>query len=162
MISRSKSSKRIAFILTRSIIPVKSGPEPTGTWNGTALASRISFIPATAASKSAPSRSILLTKAMRGTRCRSAWFQTVSDCGSTPETAQKTAIIPSSTRSERSTSSVKSTWPGVSIRLTVWPFQAQEMAAEAMVIPRSCSCFMKSMVALPSWTSPMRVVVPVK
>ena len=32
--------------------------------------------------------------------------------------AQKTAIAPSSTRSERSTSAVKSTWPGVSMMFT--------------------------------------------
>ena len=63
-------------------------------------------------SKSAPMRSILLMKAMRGTRYLSAWRQTVSDWGSTPATESKTAIAPSRTRSERSTSTVKSTWPG--------------------------------------------------
>jgi hypothetical protein len=36
-------------------------------------------------------RSILLTKAMRGTPYLLAWRQTVSDCGSTPPTAQNTA-----------------------------------------------------------------------
>jgi translation elongation factor EF-G len=35
--------------------------------------------------------------------------ETVSDCGSTPPTAQKTAHAPSSTLKERSTSIVKST-----------------------------------------------------
>ena len=68
--------------------------------------------------KFAPIRSILLMKAMRGTRYLSAWRQTVSDCGSTPATASKTATAPSRTRSERSTSTVKSTWPGVSMMLT--------------------------------------------
>ena len=38
-------------------------------------------------------------------------------CGSTPATPQKTPMAPSSTRSERSTSIVKSTWPGVSMML---------------------------------------------
>ena len=71
-------------------------------------------------SKSAPTRSILLTKAMRGTWYRSAWRHTVSDCGSTPVTASNTATAPSSTRSERSTSMVKSTWPGVSMMLMRW------------------------------------------
>ena len=58
---------------------------------------------------SAPTRSILLTKQTRGTPYLSAWRQTVSDCGSTPATPSNTATAPSSTRSERSTSTVKST-----------------------------------------------------
>ena len=37
--------------------------------------------------------------------------------------AVNTATAPSSTRSERSTSTVKSTCPGVSMMLIVWPFQ---------------------------------------
>src|SRR5258707_985182 len=55
-------------------------------------------------------RSILLTKQMRGTRYLSAWRQTVSDCGCTPATESNTHTAPSRTRSERSTSTVKSTW----------------------------------------------------
>ena len=57
------------------------------------------------AARSAPTRSILLAKAIRGTRYRSAWRQTVSLCGSTPLTASKTAMAPSRTRRLRSTSS---------------------------------------------------------
>ena len=49
------------------------------------------------------------------------------------------ATAPSSTRSERSTSAVKSTWPGVSMMLMRWSFQKQVVAAEVMVMPRSCS-----------------------
>src|ERR1700676_598928 len=71
-----------------------------------------------ACSKSAPVLSILLMNASRGTWYLSAWRQTVSDCGCTPATASKIATAPSRTRSERSTSTVKSTWPGVSIMLT--------------------------------------------
>ena len=67
--------------------------------------------------KFAPIRSILLTKQMRGTSYLSAWRQTVSVWGSTPATASKTAIAPSRTRSDLSTSTVKSTWPGVSMML---------------------------------------------
>src|ERR1043165_9859655 len=66
-------------------------------------------------SKFAPMRSILLTKAMRGTLYLVAWRQTVSDCGCTPATPQNTATAPSSTRRDRSPSAVKSTWPGVSM-----------------------------------------------
>ena len=67
--------------------------------------------------KFAPTRSILFMKAMRGTLYLSAWRHTVSDWGCTPATASNTATAPSSTRSERSTSAVKSTWPGVSMML---------------------------------------------
>ena len=57
-----------------------------------------SLIISTQRAKSAPMRSILLTKQMRGTPYLSACRQTVSDCGSTPATASNTATAPSSTR----------------------------------------------------------------
>ena len=62
---------------------------------------------------------------------------------------------------ERSTSMVKSTWPGVSMMLRRLPFQNAVVAAEVMVMPRSCSCSMKSMVAAPSCTSPILWLLPV-
>ncbi len=71
-------------------------------------------------SKSAPTLSILLMKQTRGTLYLVACRQTVSDWASTPSLPSNTATAPSSTRSERSTSAVKSTWPGVSIRLIVY------------------------------------------
>ena len=108
-----------------------------------------------AAKKSAPRRSILLMKQMRGTPYLLAWRQTVSVCGSTPATPSNTATAPSRTRSERSTSTVKSTWPGVSMMLIVWSFHSQVVAAEVIVMPRSCSWAIQSMVAAPSWTSPI-------
>ena len=40
---------------------------------------------------------------------------------------------------ERSTSMVKSTWPGVSMRLMVCSFHWQVVQADMMVMPRSCS-----------------------
>ena len=43
--------------------------------------------------------------------------QTVSVCGSTPPLADITVTAPSNTLRERSTSTVKSTWPGVSMML---------------------------------------------
>ena len=91
-----------------------------GQLDGHRAAPRRSRISSTTAWKSAPARSILLTKARRGTWNLSAWCHTVSDCGSTPETPQNTTTAPSSTRSERSTSMVKSTWPGVSMRWMSW------------------------------------------
>ena len=100
-------------------------------------------------------RSSLLTKHMRGTPYLSAWRHTVSVCGSTPATPSNTATAPSRTRSERSTSTVKSTWPGVSMMLTRWSRQNVVVAADVMVMPRSCSWTMWSMTAAPSWTSPI-------
>ncbi|MNT97067.1 hypothetical protein D3C72_2392990 [compost metagenome] len=57
---------------------------------------------------------------------------------------------------------VKSTWPGVSMILIRYlssclrePFQNAVVAAEVMVMPRSCSCAIQSMVAAPSCTSPI-------
>ena len=94
-------------------------------------------------------------KHIRGTWYLSAWRHTVSVWGSTPATPSNTATAPSSTRSERSTSTVKSTWPGVSMMLMRWSRQKQLVAAEVMVMPRSCSCSIQSMVAAPSWTSPI-------
>ena len=35
------------------------------------------------------------------------------------------------------------------------PDQKQVVAAEVMVMPRSCSCAIQSMVAVPSWVSPI-------
>ena len=128
---------------------------PRGSWIATAdFAFSRACMVSIECRKFAPTRSILFMKAMRGTRYLSAWRQTVSDCGCTPATASNTATAPSSTRSERSTSAVKSTWPGVSMMLMRWSFQKQVVAAEVMVIPRSCSCSIQSMVAVPSWTSP--------
>ena len=109
------SSQWIDLISTRSITPVKVLSIPIGIWMTTGLASSFSSIIRTLRVKSAPTLSILLMKQIRGTSYRSACLQTVSDCGSTPSTASKIATAPSSTRSDLSTSIVKSTWPGVSI-----------------------------------------------
>ncbi len=111
--------------------------------------------------KSAPILSILLQKTMRGTRYLSPWRQTVSVCGSTPWLESSTQTAPSSTRSDRSTSMVKSTWPGVSMMFSRLSRQKQVVAADVIVMPRSCSCSIQSMVAAPSWTSPILCDLPV-
>ena len=60
---------------------------------------------------------------------------------------------------------VKSTWPGVSIRLILYStplkFHGQVVAADWMVMPRSCSSCRLSMVAVPSCTSPTLWILPV-
>ena len=119
--------------------PLKLPSAPIGSWMTAMVAPRRSLIESSAAKKSAPMRSILLMKHMRGTSYLLAWRHTVSVWGSTPATPSNTATAPSSTRSERSTSTVKSTWPGVSMMLMRWSFQKAVVAAEVMVMPRSCS-----------------------
>ena len=98
-----------ARMRTRSMTPRKSDSTPHGSWITSGVAPSRSLIMSTQRWNSAPTRSILLTKQMRGTPYRSACRQTVSDWGSTPATPSNTATAPSSTRSERSTSTVKST-----------------------------------------------------
>jgi hypothetical protein len=111
-------------------------------------------------SKSAPILSILLQNTMRGTWYLSPWRHTVSVCGSTPWLESSTTTAPSSTRKERSTSMVKSTWPGVSMMLRRLPFHMVVVAADVMVMPRSCSCSIQSMTAAPSCTSPILWLLP--
>ena len=115
----SSSTQTRAFISTRSTMPRNSASLPIGSCRATGLAPRRSTIISTPRKKSAPMRSILLMKAMRGMPYLSAWRHTVSDCGSTPPTEQNRAMAPSRTRRLRSTSTVKSTWPGVSMML-IW------------------------------------------
>ena len=144
-------------MVTRSTTPSNESSMPIGICNATGLAPSLVLICSITLLKSAPIRSILLTNANLGTWYLLACRHTVSDCGSTPPTAQNTATAPSSTRNDRSTSMVKSTCPGVSIILIrcsgsccAMPLQKHVVAAEVMVMPRSCSCSIQSMVALPS------------
>ncbi len=151
----------ILLIVNRSTTPRKSPSAPIGTWMGVAGAPRRVRIWRTQLKKSAPMRSILLTKMTRGTAYLFAWRHTVSDCGCTAATESKSATRPSSTRSERSTSTVKSTWPGVSMMLMRVSRHVHAVAADVIVMPRSCSWTIQSIVAAPSWTSPILCVRPV-
>ena len=47
------------------------------------------------------------------------------------------------------------------MRLILHPFHSHEMAAEVIVMPRSRSCTIQSVVVSPSWTSPMAWILPV-
>ena len=164
----SDGSWIMARWLTTSIMPCSWSSEPIGMPTGNAGAPSFSRISRTTLAKSAPVRSILFTNATRGTPYLVACRQTVSDCGCTPATPQKTATAPSNTRMERSTSAVKSTCPGVSMMFTRCSmfgqsftppssscFQKQVVAAEVMVMPRSRSCSIQSVTVLPSCTSPI-------
>jgi hypothetical protein len=102
----------------------------------------------------------LLTNTTAGTRWRRIARQTDSDWACTPATASMTRIAPSSTRMQRSTSIVKSTWPGVSIRFSTQPRQGSVVAAAVMVMPRSRSSGIQSMTAVPSSTWPILCSTP--
>ena len=80
------SGQTMAFISTRSMTPelVLGADRRSGAARRWQPAVR--SISVDAPKKSAPMRSILLTKAMRGTLYLFACRQTVSDCGSTPPT----------------------------------------------------------------------------
>ena len=148
-------------MVTRSMTPSNASSAPMGSVHTAGVAPRFFSIMPTVRRKSAPMRSILLTKQMRGTPYLSAWRQTVSDWGSTPATESNSATAPSSTRRARSTSSVKSTWPGVSMMLMRCPSHSHVVAADVIVMPRSCSCSIQSIVAAPSCTSPILYDLPV-
>ena len=64
---------------TRSMIPRNVSSWPTGNWMISGRACSRSTIIWTPREKSAPTRSILLMKAIRGTRYLSACLHTVSD-----------------------------------------------------------------------------------
>ena len=85
---------------------------------------------------------------------------TVIVCGSTPATPSNTATAPSRTRSDRSTSAVKSTWPGVSINVICVSPHSMVTAAELIVMPFFFSSSSKSVVVLPSSTSPILCLEP--
>ena len=69
---RSPLCQTRAFISTRSTTPVKSDSAPIGNWMTAALQPRRSRMVPSTKKKSAPVRSILLMKHIRGTLYRSA------------------------------------------------------------------------------------------
>ena len=169
---RSSPAQTHSSMVTRSIMPSSSFSAPIGICIGQGVAPVRSLIIWTQLKKSAPILSILFTNTIRGTLYRSAWRHTVSVCGSTPAFASRTATAPSRTASDLSTSIVKSTCPGVSMMFirclgvsAVDPSSVRSqnvvVAAEVIVIPRSCSCSIQSIVAAPSCTSPMLWDLPV-
>jgi len=95
----------------------------------------------------APMRSHLLTKARRGTWYRLSCRSTVIDWDCTPATEQSTRMAPSNTRRDLSTSIVKSTCPGVSMRLMLWFFHCTLVAPDWIVMPRSRSNSIESIAA---------------
>jgi hypothetical protein len=102
----------------------------------------------------------LLTKISVGIRSRLSARISTWVCAWTPSTAETTSTAPSSTFSTRSTSAMKSGWPGVSIRLTVVSLIQNEATADLIVMPRWRSRARVSVWVLPSSTLPTSSITP--
>jgi len=105
-------------------------------------------------------RSILFTKMRVGRPSRCSARISTRVCACTPSTAEITSTAPSSTVSVRSTSAMKSGWPGVSIRLTVRSSTANDTTADRIVMPRCRSRARVSVWVLPSSTRPIVPMTP--
>ena len=81
-------------------------------------------------------------------------------CGWTPSMAEITRTAPSSRLNTRSTSAMKSGWPGVSIRLTATPAISNDTTADLMVIPRWRSSANVSVCVVPASTLPIVSMTP--
>ena len=111
-------------------------------------------------SGSAPARSTLLTKIRVGTWSRWRARNRSGVCGWTPSTAETTRTAPSSTPRTRSTSAMKSGWPGVSTRLTARSPTRNEATADRIVMPRSRSRSSESVWVVPASTLPTWSMAP--
>ena len=119
-----------------------------------------SAISRTTRSKSAPMRSSLFTNSNVGIRNRRSARISTRVCGCTPSTAEMTSTAPSSTVSTRSTSAMKSGWPGVSIRFTVRSSRSNDTTAALIVMPRCCSSGSESVCVVPLSTLPTSSITP--
>ena len=135
-------------------------PCPTAVAIGTTSGVSRAATPASVRSRSAPRRSSLLTKTSVGIRSRRSVRIRTAVCGWTPSTAETTSTAPSSTPSTRSTSAMKSGWPGVSMRLTVVPPSVKETTADLIVMPRCFSSARESVSVLPRSTLPIVSITP--
>src|SRR5262249_1465618 len=108
----------------------------------------------------APARSVLFTKMSVGIRSRRSARISTRVCAWTPSTEEMTSTVPSRTPSTRSTSAMKSGWPGVSIRLTVTSPMTNDTTADLIVMPRWGSSASESVWVLPSSTLPILSMTP--
>src|SRR5262245_34872557 len=97
-----------------------------------------------APSGSACGRSILFAAGTISSPPSIARYAFASVCASIPCAASTTSSAPSQACSERDTSYVKSTCPGVSMRFSWCPFQDTRTACALIVIPRSRSSSIES------------------
>jgi len=127
---------------------------------GTVAAVSRRVMPARTRTGSAPPRSTLFTNSSVGTRNRCSARISTRVCGCTPSTADSTSTAPSSTLSTRSTSAMKSGWPGVSMRFTVTSSIGNDTTADRMVMPRCRSSSSESVCVVPASTLPTSSMTP--
>ena len=135
---------------------MKSPSAPIGSCSTSGVESRRSTIMSTQRKKSAPVRSSLLTKQRRGTEyllaCRHTVIGLRLDAGDTVE--DRDSAVEDAQRSLDLDGEVDVAGRVDDVDL-VWSFHQQVVAADVIVMPRSCSCSIQSIVAAPSWTSPI-------
>ena len=129
-------------------------PSPPTEPIGMTARSSLSAMARSTRSSVAPARSILFTKTRVGMPSRRRVRISTRVWGCTASTAETTSTAPSSTISTRSTSAMKSGWPGVSIRLTVTSSMGNDTTADLMVMPRCRSRARVSVWVLPWSTLP--------
>ena len=143
-------------------MPRKSASAPMGSSSGATPAPSRSRSWSSVRSKLARSRSSLLTKIIRGTPSSAA-------CRHTPRSAprrrrprsprtppgRRPAARPGRRRGSRRS-------PGVSIRLTLWPFHSNGATASDSEMPRRCSSGSWSLTVVPSSTRPSRLIAPAR
>ena len=153
--SRLGSSSGSAWRSSATPSPFRADPKSTGT-----SGSSRSRTSSSTNSGSAPARSTLLTNTTVAmpSRCRARISTSV--CACTPSTAETTSTAPSSRLRARSTSAMKSEWPGVSTRLTVVPSTSKDTTAARMVMPRRRSSAIVSVWVEPASTLPGSASTP--
>ena len=168
------SNSAMPVISSLTPAPFRAEPKNTGTAPPSSIATarspsdsigiasgvNLSSICSSTRAGSAPARSVLFTKRIVGTSTRCSARNSSGVCGCTPSTAETTSTAPSRTLSARSTSAMKSGWPGVSIRLTVTSSIANDTTADLIVMPRCCSSASESVWVLPSSTLPISSMTP--
>ena len=95
-----------------------------------------------------------------GTARRRSARQRTTVCDWTPSTAETTRTAASSTARLRSTSAMKSEWPGVSMRLTWTSPTANDATFVRTVMPRRRSMSIESVRVVPSSTLPGAEMAP--
>ena len=140
--------------------PAARVPRARVTPIGTIAGVSFSAMARSTSSSCAPRRSILFTNTSVGTRRRCSARISTRVCDWTPSTAEITSTAPSSTLNTRSTSAMKSGWPGVSIRLTVTSSIANETTADLIVMPRCRSSARESVCVVPASTLPISSMTP--
>ena len=140
--SPSGAGIRSTIASSTSSTPIPVFAEIRSTLAGSSPTS--SATSAAAASGSADGRSILFTTGTISRLFSIARYAFASVCAWMPCAASTRSSAPSHACSARETSYVKSTWPGVSIRFSWWPFHSTRTACALIVIPRSRSRSMES------------------